>query len=408
MKILVVCQYYYPELFRINDICEQLVQDGDSVTVLTGLPNYPTGKIPNEYRWWKKRKEIINGVKVLRCFEIGRKKGVFGMALNYISYMISASLKAIFLKKDFDIIFSYQLSPVTMVLPAIILKKRSKKPLYLYCCDIWPESIKNIISDEKNIIYKFVKKFSKYLYAKSDIITVTSKPFIDYFNKEHLIPIEKISYIPQHAEDLYLKMDFKPVNDIVDFVFMGNIGIAQDVECILNATEKIKDISGFKVHFVGDGSYLEKSKTIVEEKGLSDIVTFYGRHSLDEMAKFYSLADACLLTLKADSLIGLTMPSKLQGYMAAGKVIIGAINGAAKEVINESQCGICVNASDYKALAEAMLDYIENFNKYKDCGENGRRYFINHFTKEKYMVELKRILSNLMKEKDICLKGKNY
>lgn len=194
MKILVVCQYYYPEQFRINDICEQLVEDGHTVTVLTGLPNYPKGNVPTEYRWGRKRKEIINGVKIQRSFEIGRKNGIVGMALNYASYMLSASVKALFLNKDFDIIFVYQLSPVTMALPGIVMKKRSGKPLYLYSCDIWPESMKNILTDEDGFIFKVVKRFCRYLYSQCDAITVTSKPFIKYFNQEHSIPIERVSY----------------------------------------------------------------------------------------------------------------------------------------------------------------------------------------------------------------------
>lgn len=399
MKILVVCQYYYPEQFRINDICEQLVIDGHSVIVLTGLPNYPEGKIPAEYRWGRKRKEVINGVKVLRSFEVGRSSGTIGMALNYASYMLSSSLKALFLKKEFDIIFVYQLSPVTMALPGIVMKKRSNKPLYLYCCDIWPESMKNILSDEKSFIYKVVKRLSNYLYSQCDAITVTSKPFIKYFNKEHSIPIERISYIPQHAEDIYLQMDFSPVDDVTDFVFMGNIGIAQDIECILDATEKIKQIPNFKVHFVGDGSYLEKSKAIAKKKGLDDIVFFYGRHPLEKMPDFYKLADACLLTLKAENLIGLTMPSKLQGYMAAGKTVIGAINGAAQEVIKESQCGLCADASDSKVLSEAMKDFIENPGKYKDCGEKGREYFRKHFTKDIFMEKIEEELYRIVEER---------
>lgn len=399
MKILVVCQYYYPEQFRINDICEQLVKGGNSVTVLTGLPNYPKGKIPKEYRWGRKRKEVINGVKVLRSFEIGRKSGVMGMALNYGSYMLSASFKALFMKEDFDIIFVYQLSPVTMALPGIIMKKRSNNPLYLYCCDIWPESIKNILSDEKSFIYRLVKRLSKYIYSQCDGITVTSKPFVKYFNEEHLIPIEKISYIPQHAEDIYLQMDFSAIDDITDFVFMGNIGIAQDIDCILDAAEAIKHIPKFKIHFVGDGSYLEKSKELVKEKGLGNIVVFHGRHPLEKMPDFYKMADACLLTLKAENLVGLTMPSKLQGYIAAGKAVIGAINGAAQDVIKESKCGLCVNASDSKALAEAMQDFIENPNKYKDCGSNGREYFNKHFTKKIFMEKLESELYKLSEVK---------
>lgn len=396
MRILVVCQRYYPEQFRINDISEQLVKNGNKVMVLTGLPNYPTGKIPDEYRWGRKRKENINGVKVLRCFEIGRKKGAVGLALNYASFMVSASVRAIFLKKDFDVIFVYQLSPVTMALPGIIMKKRCQKPLYLYCCDIWPESVKNMISNENNPVFKIADKLSRYIYSKCDAITVTSKPFVEYFNRKHSIPIEKISYIPQHAEDIYLHMDLKPDSDITNFVFMGNIGIAQDVECILDAVERIKHIPKFKVHFVGDGSCLKKCKAVVRGKGLEDIVIFHGRHPLDEMPYFYKLADACLLTLKGDNLIGLTIPSKLQGYMAAGKVVIGAINGAAKEVIRESKCGICVNASDSKGLAEAMKDFIDNPDKYKDCGENGRKYFMDHFTKNKFMESLEKKLNELV------------
>ncbi|MCL6604715.1 MAG: glycosyltransferase family 4 protein [Paenibacillus sp.] len=396
MKILVVCQYYYPEQFKINDICEQLAQEGHLVTVLTGLPNYPTGKVPSSYRWGRKRKEIINGVEVQRCFEVGRTNGIVGMALNYGSYMLSASFKALFLKKDFDIILVYQLSPVTMALPGIVLKKLSKKPLYLYSCDIWPESMKNIISDESNIIYRLTKKLSTYIYSNCDHITVTSKPFINYFNQEHSIPMDKISYLPQHAEDSNSYVHSPTENDTTDFMFMGNIGISQDIDCILNAVETISHIPKFKVHFVGDGSCLEQSKQTVVEKKLHDIVEFHGRHPLEKMNEFYSLADVCLLTLKADNLVGLTMPSKLQGYMAAGKPVIGAIDGAAQEVIKESQCGKCVDAGDYKGLAEVMKDFVQHPDKYKNYGENGREYFEEHFTKDIFMSKLSNELNRLM------------
>lgn len=388
MKILVVCQYYYPEQFRINDICEQLVAEGHTVTVLTGLPNYPKGEIPFEYKWGKRRKEVINGVKIFRSYEIARGNSVFKLILNYLSYMISASIRIIFIKKDFDLIFAYQLSPVTMAIPAIIAKKITKIPLYLYSCDIWPESIKNIISDEESIIYRLLKNISSYIYKQSDGIGITSTPFYYYFNKVHSIPIDKINYIPQHAEEIYLSINEPVNNGIIDFVFMGNIGLAQDIDCILNAVQELQKYYDFKVHFVGDGSYLENCKLIVHEKRLSNYVVFHGQHPIEEMSKFYMLADACLLTLKGDSYVSQTMPSKLQGYMAAGRTVLGAINGAAQEVIKESQCGSCVNAGDYKALAELMRDFIDNPHKYKEKGENGRKYFMNNFTKEKYMEKL--------------------
>lgn len=396
MKILVVCQYYYPEQFRINDICDQLAAEGHSVTVLTGLPNYPKGEIPYEYKWGKRRKEVVNGVKIVRSFEVARGNGAIRLGLNYLSYMIFASLKTFFMEKDFDIIFVYQLSPVTMAFPAIIAKKITKIPLYLYSCDIWPESMKNIVSNENNIIYRLLKKISTYIYSKSDGIGITSTPFFHYFNTVHSIPMDKISYIPQHAEETYLSINESEDNGIVDFVFMGNIGLAQDIDCILDAVQELKSDFSFKVHFVGDGSYLEDSKLIVNEKGLSDHVIFHGRHPLEDMPKFYRFADACLLTLKGDSLVGQTMPSKLQGYMAAGRPVIGAINGAAQEVIRESHCGICVNAGDSKALAEVMKDFIQNPDKYKNNGENGRKYFVDNFTKKIYMEKLLRQFNKLM------------
>ena len=397
MKILIACQYYYPEQFKINEICEQLVKDGNSVTVLTGLPNYPKGYIPKEYKWGRKRKEVVNGVQVIRSFEIGRKNGAIGLALNYLSYMVSATFKALLMKKDFDIIFIYQLSPVTMALPGVVLKKRTKKPLYLYCCDIWPESMKNILPNEDSFVFKVVKKFSKYLYSQCDAITVTSKPFINYFTQVHSIPIDRLSYIPQHAEDIGWQLEHSQ-SEPTSFVFMGNVGIAQDVECILNAAEMLKATHNFRIHIVGDGTSLGDCKIITKNKGLENFVFFYGHQPIDKMPEYYNLADACLLTMKADNLIGLTMPSKLQGYMAAGKVVIGAINGAAQEIINESKCGICVNASDVKALAAAMREFIENPQKYKDCGKNGRQYYQEHFTKAIFIKGIEDKLNELVEE----------
>lgn len=399
MKILVVCQYYYPEQFKINDICEQLVLDGHSITVLTGLPNYPKDKVPSEYKWGKKRKETIRGVDVLRTFEMSRGSNAIGLAINYLSYMVFASFKVLLMKKDFDLIFVYQLSPITMAIPAIIAKKIIKVPLYLYSCDIWPESMKNIISNENSFIYKLIKKISTYIYSQCDGIGITSKPFYEYFNEEHSIPLSKISYIPQHAEETYLNIEEPDNNGTINFVFMGNIGIAQDIDCIINAVYEIRNEFNFKVHLVGDGSYLEKSKLIINDKGLSNHFVFHGRHPLDKMPKFYELADACLLTLKGDSLVGLTMPSKLQGYMAAGRTVIGAINGAAQQVIRESKCGVCVNASDYNALSMAMKDFIENQDNYNNCGKSGREYFVKNFTKEIYIEKLNYQFSKLMEEK---------
>lgn len=400
MNILVVCQYYLPEEFRINDICEQLVKNGHRVTVLTGLPNYPTGIIPIEYRNGKKRRETINGVDVIRCFEVPRKNNFIGLALNYVSYAISASFKVLTLNKNYDIVFSYQLSPVFMSIPAILYKKVRNRPLFLYCCDLWPESLKSIISNEGSLIYIIVKNISSFLYDKCDHIAVTSKPFTEYIlslNKN--ISIEQISYLPQHAEDMYLKMDLSAQeNENVNFMFLGNVGKAQDLDCIINAAELIKDVPNFKVHIVGDGSYLSECKRIISEKELEEKFLFYGRHPVEKMPEFYKIADACLLTLKYENYTGMTVPSKLQGYMAAGKPILGAINGAAQEIIKESECGLCVNASDAQGLSQIMLEFINNKSKYARCGQNGKKYFEENFTKDIFVSKLEKLFNEMVVE----------
>ena len=396
MKILVVCQYYFPENFQITPICEQLVEDGYDVTVLTGLPNYPTGVIPEEYKKGH-RNEILNGVHVIRCHEVERKKGVFHLALNYLSFVESASRKVTKIYEDFDLVFVYQLSPILMAIPGCKHAKKYKKPLLLYCCDLWPESMKVFINNEANPLFKLAKKSSRKVYSSADKIACQSKSFIPYLEKTHAIPKDKLEYIPAFAEETYLTEDFTPEGDITDFVFLGNLGRAQDLLAVLSAIEKIKDTTGFRVHFVGDGSMFEEMKAFVELHDLNNIVQFYGRRPVEEMPKFYKLADACLVSLEANTSIGLTLPSKVQGYMAAGKPIIGMIDGSAKDVIEESNCGICVKAGDIDSFADAMKDFIINGDKYKDSGENGRNYFKANFTKSIFMNKLEKEIERLVK-----------
>lgn len=388
-KILVISQYYYPEPFKVTQLCEDLVKKGNKITVLTGLPNYNFEDIPDKYKKGRNRKEIINGVEVIRVFEIARKKKLLRLILNYITFMIFACWQVLKLKKDYDIVFVYQLSPVVMTIPGILYKKLYKKPLYLYCLDLWPESINNILKSKTSLCYKIVKLVSTNIYKAADKISVTSKPFFYYFEKEHDIDKNKLNYIPQSGDDSYLELNLNNINNnIINFMFMGNIGLIQDIECILKAVEKIKNLKNYKVHFVGAGAYLEKAKSIAKEKKIQEFVEFHGYHPIEKMKEFYQLADVCLLTLKGGSYVSQTMPAKLQGYMAVGKPVIGAIDGAAQEIINESKCGLCVNAGDWEGLANLLSEIIKNPEIIKNMGRNGREFYKENFTSEKQVEKI--------------------
>ncbi|MCI8541123.1 MAG: glycosyltransferase family 4 protein, partial [Erysipelotrichaceae bacterium] len=322
-KILVVSQYYYPEEFQINAICEGLVKLNYHVDVITGLPNYPEGHILKDYKRFKNRKEVHNGVFIERNSEVGRRNSAIFLILNYISFSLLSSLKYLFKKKQFDLVFIYQLSPVLSALPGIILGKRYGKPVVLYCCDIWPESIKTLGIGENNLIFKLGKVLSHYVYKNCNKIIVQSPSFINYFKDEIGIDKSKVEYIPQFADTIYLKQDYYTDNMVKNIVFLGNIGYAQNLELLIDSLEYVKK-DNYKIHLVGSGSDLKRLENQVNEKGLAKKVIFYGRQPVEKMSDFYKIADICFLSLRIDNKTGLTIPSKLQGYMAAGKPVLAA------------------------------------------------------------------------------------
>lgn len=393
LKILIVGQYYYPDNFRINEISQTLVQQGHTVDMLTGLPDYATGKVPKEYKHFHKRRENINGVHVIRVPIIARRTGVLWRALNYVSFMINSTIYATFCKKDYDMIVSYQTSPITMANAAVKMKKRTGKKLFLYCLDIWPECLKAWNVKESSFLYKMMHRYSMRIYEKCDMIGVSSRPFIDYLSQINKIDPNKMQYIPQHCEDIFSDICGKyNENGVVDFVFAGNIGSVQNVECILKAAARLKNLHSFKIHILGDGSELNNCQKLSTQLGLQGKVDFYGRKSQQQLKGYYEYADAFLLTLKDDTAIGSTMPAKLQEYMSLGKPIFAAVAGAACEIITEADCGFVVKASDDEALAEVMKQYIENSEQYKYMGKNARNYYESHFTKEIFLNHLNQIL----------------
>ena len=249
MNILIFCQYYYPEQFLINEIAESLVTMGNKVTVLTGLPNYPEGRIKEEYKYGKKRDELINGVHVIRCSIIPRGKSKIKLILNYLSYMINATRVS---KRigHFDVVFLYQLTPITQAFPAIKYCRRNNVKLFSYNCDLAPMSGSNDLKG--NPLYFIYTKFSKWAMNNCDYIGVTSKSFLEYNNKVNDVPYEKMEYLPQHASEIMLSMDMvAEENGIADFMFAGNIAGGTSIETIVYAVKIIKEKKKrCKIHIV--------------------------------------------------------------------------------------------------------------------------------------------------------------
>lgn len=392
-KILVICQYYKPEPFRISDICEEMVRRGHEVQVVTGYPNYPEGILYDGYGKGKHIDEIINGVKVHRCFTIPRETGITKRMLNYYSYAASSVKYVLSNKctasdgKQFDVVFCNQLSPVMMAHAAIAYKKKYKVPVIMYCLDLWPESLIAGGITRESVIYKYYHHVSKMIYRQMDKILITSRMFSKYLKTEFGINAENIEYLPQYAEGIFEQIPPKTETGIFDFMFAGNIGEVQSVETILRAAEKLKEYP-VRFHIIGGGTDLDRLKKIKENKKLKNVI-FYGRRPLEEMPGLYEKADAMLITLAADPVLSLTLPGKVQSYMAVGRPVIAAINGETASIINEADCGYCGNAEDTEKLADNILKFIKaTQEERKVLAQNARKYYELNFEKSKFIDTL--------------------
>ncbi len=383
MKILVICQHYYPEPFRITDICEEMVKKGHQVSVCAGTPNYPLGKIYLGYEKGQKSDEVLNGVNVHRCKTAPRKTGALNRLKNYFSFARSSKKYVKKMKGDFDVVFVNQLSPVMMAEAGVKYKKKFGKKLVLYCLDLWPESLCAGGIKKGSFIYNVFKRVSRKIYRSVDKLLITSRAFKGYLQENFGIEDDKIEYLPQYAESQFLNIKEKLQTDEFRLLFAGNIGLAQSVDTIIDSARILKD-ENIIFDIVGDGSELEKLKE--QAKDLPNVI-FYGRKPLEEMPTFYEKADAMLLTLTSGSMISWTLPGKAQSYMASGRAIVGAIDGETQTVLNESQGGYCGEAENAQLLAENIKKLISS-GKAIELGRKNREYYLKNFDKDNFITKL--------------------
>lgn len=396
MKILVVSQHYWPEPFPSTDLCEGLVQQGHEVHVITDVPNYPMGYVYPEYKGGKRRRETRNGVQISRCFTIGRRNNILFRMLNYYSFAASSTLFAGRLPKDYDVVLTIQSSPIMMVNAALGYAKRAGKKCMFYTMDLWPASLSAGGIGESSPIYKFFHRVSARLYRRADRILITSGMFRGYLQEKFQIRDDAIGYLPQYAASQFDHLPAAEVKDTIDLMFAGNVGAAQSLTTVLQAAELLRDIPNLRFHIVGDGSELENLKAIAKEKDLSQVI-FHGRKPAEEMPRYYAMADAMMVTLTADPFVGMTLPAKVQSYMAAGKPVLAAANGEIPQVLQAAGCGFCAPAEDGAALANAIRQFIDTPDR-DSLGKNARVYYENHFTREQFMNTLVQELSALAKQ----------
>lgn len=386
MNVLLVTQYFYPENFKSNDIAFELVKRGHNVTVLTGLPNYPEGKIYSGYSIFKKRKENINGATIIRALLISRGNGSgFRLFLNYFSWAFFASVKAFFLSFSykFDAVIVHEPSPVTQGFPAIVVKWIQKIPIYFWVLDLWPESLVAAGGIKNKLVLRIFTRIVKVLYNNSDKILISSKGF-----KKSILEKgnygDKLIYYPNWAEDIISKgntgyqIPELPVG--FKIMFAGNIGESQDMEHFMLAALELKKYTDIKFILIGDGRFKTFVEDFIEVNDLKENIYLMGRFPVESMASFFEKADGLLVSLKDELIFNLTVPAKIQAYMSAAKPIVAMINGEGADLIEEAKCGFSAPAGDNKKLAQIILD-LYNLNKEQrvNMGLMGYKYYAEHF-----------------------------
>lgn len=396
MNILLITQYYWPENSRVTDIAESLQKEGNEVTVLTGLPNYPQGFIYEGYKKGENRIQDRNGVHIVRAKLIARKHDIFHRFLNYYSFPYYASKIAKKLPTDFDVVLAMEESPIMLVKPAIAYAKKNNKPLIMYEMDLWPESLLAGGITHKSLIYKHYKKVSAKIYSQFDKIIVSTKEHIPYIKALPGCNNLDIEYLAQYADTLFEENDFGWENNgVIDLMFAGNIGKAQSADTIIRAAALLKDDLRFKFHIVGSGSELDNIKKLAAELK-TDNVVFYGQKPLEEMPELYRIADAMLVTLEDKPYANMTIPGKIQSYMAAGKPIIGAINGSCANFIKNNGVGFSCESEQSDNLANLIkeLDTLE----LQQIGKRSKEVYYKKYSK---VVFVDRIVHYLSKAKQL-------
>ena len=399
-NVLIFTPFFSPENFKINEFVDKL-KINNKVTVVSPIPNYPKGKFYKGFGLFKRRFEKNKNLSIVRVAVWPRNNGSkLNIFLNYLSFIVFSIIPAIILSfKKYDLILVNQMSPITIALPAIIIKKIKGIPLIMWVKDLWPESVKDGGNLKSNFIPNILTPLVKYIYKNCDEILVSSRSFIESINTK--VKNKKITYVPEWGEKIFIdKKKIKFENELIEniknfkIIFAGNIGIAQDFDTMIKAMEILKNLP-ITLIVIGDGRDKDRILKKTLELNLSDNIIFLGSFSIDKMPYFFSHADALIISLKKSDIFSKTVPSKTQSYMSYGKPILTNADGEVSEIIKEAKCGLTSNSGDYQKLARNMEELsLKSSKELNTLSINAKNYSKENFNEKKIMTKIESIFIN--------------
>jgi len=405
VRILIVSQYFWPENFRITDVALGLLERGHDVTVYTGLPNYPAGRLYAGYGFLSPLQEDHQGLAIRRAPLIPRGAGgPVRLLLNYASYAASASLFAAwFCRGHFDAILAYEPSPVTVGIPGRVLKSMKRAPLLFWVQDLWPQTLAATGAIASPGILAAVDRMVRWIYRGCDRVLVQSRAFSEPVAAQGVDPA-RIIYLPNSAEAYYQRIAARADDDCAAelpagfrVMFAGNIGAAQDFPTIMAAAELLRDHQNIQWIVIGDGRQRKWVETEVRSRGLEATFRLLGSRPPQAMPRYFAHADVLLATLKREAIFAYTIPSKIQSYLACGKPVVAALEGEGARVISESGAGWVAPPENPRALADAVLA-ASRLGKtgIEQMGNRAEAYFNEHFDRSRLLTRLERVLAEVV------------
>jgi glycosyltransferase involved in cell wall biosynthesis len=397
MRILIWTQYFWPEIFTINAVARALRANGAEVTILTGKPNYPDGKIYDGYKSLGIQRDEYCGIEIFRIPLVGRgNNSRLGIALNYISFVISGYLFAPYALRGraFDIVFVYAPSPLLQALPAVYFSWLRRVPLMLWVQDIWPDALKATGYIKNRLLLSSVGLAVRYIYRFSDSILIQSEGFrrsIEYWSKtKHILFFPNIVQdVPHYPVGRSIRTELsEKIAANFSIVYAGNIGAAQSCQTIIEAAGLLQNVPAIKFYLIGSGSKSDYIRKSISESKLENLL-LVGRVPPEDMQLIFASSSALLLTLRNEDSLSLTIPSKLQAYLAAGKPILASCNGEAANIVINANAGLTCPPEDGTSLADAVMRLFRmTLSERLILGENGRVYFNDNYSSRRRIPEL--------------------
>lgn len=396
-----VSQYFWPENFRVNDLVQEWTKRGHAVTVLTGKPNYPAGTVFPAYREHPEKFNSYHGARIVRAPMLARAHGSLRLVLNYLSYVVGASLAGPWRLRGetFDAIFVFEPSPITVGLPAILMGRLKGAPVVFWVLDLWPETLAAIGVVRSPRLLGAVGRLVSFIYNRCTLVLGQSQGFKTSIAK-YCADASKIRYFPSWSEQVFAESGAQPAPEVplrpgvFSVLFAGNVGEAQDLPAVVEAATRLKDNPAIRWLIVGDG---RKSDWLLEEvrhRGLQERVLLLGRHPVERMPSFYAHADALLVSLKKDPVFSLTIPGKVQSYLQSGIPLLGMLDGEGAQVIRAAQAGLVCEAGDAVGLADAVLAMADMTPETRQAmGQRGRAYAAQEFDRDTLMDRLEQLLA---------------